>query len=80
MSFYSDVMKKKEENKTLETSEKRGFVCDILRIRLGIELKPDSVLVRRIANEIGSQWDDTPMPVAATDLPDLVEEYYHKFR
>jgi len=80
MSFYSDVMKKKEENKILETSEKRGFVCDILRTRLGIELKPDSVLVRRIANEIGSQWDDTPMPVAATDLPDLVEEYYHKFR
>ena len=70
---------KLEMGKKLTESDKTGFVREIVRLRVGENILVNGKLAKRISDEIGSSWE-LPMPVAASDLPELVEEYFHKFR
>ena len=70
---------KLEMGKKLTESDKTGFVREIVRLRVGKNILVNGKLATRISDEIGSSWE-LPMPVAASDLPELVEEYFHKFR
>lgn len=78
MPYYM-VYIKLEMGKELKESDKINYVREVLQMRLGKPMLIDRELAKRISDEIGSQWE-LPMPVAASDLPELVEEYFHKFR
>ena len=70
---------KLEMGKKLTESDKVGFVREIVRLRVGKNILVNGKLAKRISDEIGSSWE-LPMPVAASDLPQLVEEYFYRFR
>ncbi|MEM0133659.1 MAG: hypothetical protein QXU18_00310 [Thermoplasmatales archaeon] len=78
MGYYS-LIAKKENGHEITENDKRDFVADVISIRLSESVRPDDPITARIVAEIGSRWDDLPMPVAAIDLPDLVENYFLKF-
>ena len=78
MTYYM-VYVKMEMGKELKERDKINYVREVLQMRLGKPMLIDRKLAKRISDEIGSQWE-LPMPVAASDLPELVEEYFHKFR
>ena len=70
---------KLEMGKKLTESDKTEFVREIVWLRVGENILVNGKLAKRISDEIGSSWE-LPMPVAASDLPQLVEEYFYRFR
>lgn len=78
MGYYS-VFVKLEMGWKLKESDKIDFVKEILQMRVGKGMHVKRKLAKRISDGIGSSWG-LPMPVAASDLPELVEEYFHKFQ
>lgn len=69
---------KKEGNKKISKADKLEFVSAVLKLRLSVDVPANSQTAMKIYKKIGSQWDDAPMPVAGTDLPDSIEEFYNE--
>lgn len=77
-AFVKLMLKLENRAEDVTESEKHACVCDILEQRLGVELSEDDPMVRKISDRVGSMWVDLPMPVAATDIPDSIEMFYHE--
>ena len=75
MEFYK-VMKDRESGKESSQFSRRQFIVEVLSTRGLAKLNPDDEIVTKIMHKIGSLWSDLPMPVAAFDLPELVEDYF----
>ncbi len=75
MEFYK-VMKDRESGMKSSEISKRQFIVEVLAARGLAKLNPDDDTVTKIKDKIGTLWEDLPMPIAATDLPELVESYY----
>lgn len=52
---------------------------DVLRIHLKVEVSMDSEIVKRISTDIGSMWEDIPMPAASQDIPREIVDRYLEF-
>ena len=75
MEYYK-VMKERESGIKSSEFNKRHFIVEVLAVRGLAKLNPDDEIVTKIKDRIGTAWEDTPMPVAAIDLPELVEDYF----
>lgn len=75
MEFHK-VMKDRESGIKSSEFSKRQFIVEVLAARGLAKLNPDAEIVTKIKDKIGTLWEDLPMPIAASDLPELVESYY----
>jgi hypothetical protein len=80
MRYFYKLMKQKESNGKVDEFTKRLFILEVLDDRFGEKLNPDDDLISEIKNQIGQNWEAIPMPVAASDLPEMVEEAYLSIR
>lgn len=75
MTEYYAVMRKLEKGEEPEPEEKYGAISLILMMRLDVDIRSDDPLIRELAEKVG-RWSDYPMPIAAQDIPDMIEDFY----
>lgn len=76
---YLETMVKLENGEELSTEDKLDCIRDVLRIHLKVEVSMDSEIVKRISTDIGSMWEDIPMPAASQDIPREIVDRYLEF-
>jgi hypothetical protein len=76
---YVETMVKLENGKELSAEDKLDCIRDVLRIHLKVEVSMDSEIVKRISTDIGSMWEDIPMPAASQDIPREIVDRYLEF-
>ena len=76
---YLETMVKLENGKELSAEDKLDCIRDVLRIHLKVEVSMDSEIVKRISTDIGSMWEDIPMPAASQDIPREIVNRYLEF-
>ena len=76
---YLETMVKLENGKELSREDKLDCIRDVLRIHLKVEVSMDSEIVKRISTDIGSMWEDIPMPAASQDIPREIVDRYLEF-
>ncbi|PYB68553.1 hypothetical protein DMB44_04255 [Thermoplasma sp. Kam2015] len=75
LELFYKAWVKREAGKPLEEFEKRIIIVQILEQRGLAKVDPGDPIVSLIKREIGSLWD-LPMPIAALDIPDTIEDLY----
>lgn len=76
---YLETMVKLENGKELSAVDKLDCIRDVLKIHLKIELNVDDEIIKRISSDIGSIWEDIPMPAASQDIPREIIDIYLEF-